>query len=110
DCSRPLNLLECIAEPARLQRSAGSVGFRIKEKDHVLAAIVFESYRLAFFVGKRELRGFIINFHGFSVLITSIMNLYSRRKFLDGRGVLEDRLVGCGSHRRRPLCATPRPA
>src|SRR5262249_62236237 len=35
---------------------------------------------LAFLIGQRELGGFIINFHGFSVFIRS-MNLYSRRKF-----------------------------
>ena len=77
----PLDFLECVAEPARLNRSTGRVGFGVKEQDHVLPAIVLQRDCFAIFIGKRELRGFIINFHGFSVLITS-MNLYSRRKFL----------------------------
>jgi hypothetical protein len=80
-----LDLLECVAEPARLQRSTGSIGFGVKEQDHVLAAIVLQGYRLAFFIRQRELGGFIINLHGFSVLITS-MNLYSRRKLLASLG------------------------
>ena len=62
-----LDLLECVAEPARLQRSAGSIRLGKEKKDHVLAPVIFESYRFAFFIGKRELRGFIINFHGFLV-------------------------------------------
>ena len=36
-----LDFLECVAEPARFQRSTGSVSLRIKEQNHVLAAIVF---------------------------------------------------------------------
>jgi hypothetical protein len=76
-----LYLGECVAEPARLNRSTGRVGVRIKEQHYVLAAIVFLCGLLAFFIGKSELRGFIINFHGFSVFIRS-MNLYSRSRFL----------------------------
>jgi hypothetical protein len=49
--------------------------------------MVLERYRFAFFIGKRELGGFIINFHGFSVFITS-MNLYRRRTFLASLGLL----------------------
>lgn len=64
-----LDFLECVAEPARLQRSTRRIGFRVKKQDHVLAAIVLQGYRLAFFIGKRELWGFIINLHGFSVFI-----------------------------------------
>jgi hypothetical protein len=76
-----LDLLECVAEPARFNRSTGRVGFGIKEQDHVLAAIVLQRNCFSLFISKRELRGFIINFHGFSVFIKS-MNLYSRKKFL----------------------------
>jgi hypothetical protein len=82
-----LDFLECVAEPARLKRSTRGIGFRIKEEDYVLAAIVLESYGFAFFIGKRELGGFIINLHGFSVFITS-MNLYRRRTFLASLGLL----------------------
>ena len=64
-----LDFLECVAEPARLQRSTGRIGFGIKKQDHALAAIVLQGHRLAFFIGKRELWGFIINLHGFSVFI-----------------------------------------
>lgn len=35
-----LDLFECVAEPARLNRSTGSIGFGIKEQDHILAAII----------------------------------------------------------------------
>jgi hypothetical protein len=76
-----LYLFECVAEPARLNRSTGRVGFGIEEQDHVLAAIVLQRNCFSLFISKRELRGFIINFHGFSVFIKS-MNLYSRKKFL----------------------------
>src|SRR4029077_10886564 len=57
------------------------VGFGIEEQAHVLAAIVFQRDCLSLFIRQGELGGFIINFHGFSVLINS-MNLYSRRRFL----------------------------
>jgi len=80
-CAGLLHLGECVAEPARLNRSTGRVGLGIKEQHHVLSAIVFQCDLLAFFIGKRELRGFIINFHRFSVFIRS-MNLYSRSRFL----------------------------
>ncbi len=36
-----LDFLECVAEPARLQRSTGRVGLGIKEQDHAFTAIVF---------------------------------------------------------------------
>jgi hypothetical protein len=36
-----LDLAECVAEPARLNRSTRRVGFGIKEQHHVLAAIIF---------------------------------------------------------------------
>ena len=64
-----LDLFECVAEPARFNRSTGRVGFGIKEQDHVLAAIVLQRNCFPLFISKRELRGFIINFHGFSVFI-----------------------------------------
>jgi hypothetical protein len=35
-----LDFLECVAEPARLQRSTGGVGFGIEEQNHVLSAVV----------------------------------------------------------------------
>jgi hypothetical protein len=76
-----LDFLECVAEPARFNRSTGRIGFGVKEQDHVLAAIVLQGNCFSLFISKRELRGFIINFHGFSVFIKS-MNLYSRRAFL----------------------------
>src|ERR1041385_2003999 len=79
--SRPLDLGECVAEPARLNGSTWRVGLGIKKEHHILAAIVFQCGWLAFFIGKSELRGFIINFHGFPVFIRS-MNLYSRSRFL----------------------------
>ena len=82
-----LDFFVCVAEPARLYRSTRGVGLGIKKEDHVLAAIVLERYRFAFLIGKRELGGFIINFHGFSVFITS-MNLYRRRTFLASLGLL----------------------
>ena len=64
-----LNLLECVAEPARLYRSTRRVGLREEEQDHVLAAIILEGDRLALFVGQGELGGFIINLHSQLVLI-----------------------------------------
>jgi hypothetical protein len=85
--SRFLYLFECVAEPARFNRSTGRVGFGIKEHDHVLAAIVLQRNCFSLFISKRELRGFIINFHGFSVFIKS-MNLYSRKKFLASAALL----------------------
>ena len=67
----PLDFLECVAEPARFNRSTWRVGFGVKEKDHVLAAIILQRDCLSLFIRQRELRGFIINFHGFSVFIRS---------------------------------------
>jgi len=99
-----LNLLECVAEPARFNRSTGRVGLGVKEQDYVLSAIVFQHDCFTLFISKRELRGFIINFHGFPVFITS-MNLYSRRKFLASTAfvlVCAAALAGATAQRRRP--------
>ena len=41
NCACPLDFLECVAEPARFNRSTGGVRLGIKEQDHVLSAIVF---------------------------------------------------------------------
>jgi hypothetical protein len=76
-----LDLGECVAEPARLNRSTWRVGLGEKEQDHVFAAKILQRDCLSLFISQRELRGFIINFHGFSVFIRS-MNLYSRTRFL----------------------------
>lgn len=65
----PLDFLECVAEPARLYRSTGRVGLGVKEQDNVLAAIILQGDCLSLFIRQRELWGFIINFHGFSVFI-----------------------------------------
>jgi hypothetical protein len=67
----PLDFLECVAEPARFNRSTWRVGLGIKEQDQVLAAIILQCDCLSLFIRQRELRGFIINFHGFSVFIRS---------------------------------------
>lgn len=64
-----LDFLECVAEPARLNGSTGCIGFGVEEQDNILAAIVLQRDSFAIFIGKRELRGFIINLHGFSVFI-----------------------------------------
>ena len=40
-CSGPLDLGECVAEPARLNRSTGRVGLGVEKQHHVLSAIVF---------------------------------------------------------------------
>jgi hypothetical protein len=39
--SGPLDLGECVAEPARLNRSTGRVGLGIEKQHHILPAIVF---------------------------------------------------------------------
>jgi hypothetical protein len=99
----PLDFLECVAEPARFYRSTRRVGFGVKEQDHVLSAIIFQCDWFTLFISKRELRGFIINFHGFPVFITS-MNLYSRRKFLASTAlvlVCAAALAGATSQRRK---------
>jgi hypothetical protein len=67
----PLDFLECVAEPARFNRSTWRVGLGIEEQDQVLAAIILQRDCLSLFIRQRELRGFIINFHGFSVFIRS---------------------------------------
>jgi hypothetical protein len=99
----PLDFLECVAEPARFNGSTGRVGLGVKEQDHVLSAIVFQCYCFTLFISKRELRGFIINFHGFPVFIT-LMNLYSRRKFLASAAVVlvcAAALAGATAQRRK---------
>ena len=99
----PLDLLKCVAEPARLNGSTGRIGFGVKEQDHVLSAIVFQRDCFTLFIGKRELRGFIINFHGFPVFITS-MNLYSRKKFLASAALMlvcAAALAGATAQRRK---------
>ncbi len=53
-----LYLLECVAEPARFYCSTGSIGLGIEKQDQVLSAIIFQGDGLAFFIGKRDLRGF----------------------------------------------------
>ncbi len=35
-----LNLLVCVAEPARFKRSAGSIGLGVKEQDYILSTII----------------------------------------------------------------------
>ena len=79
-CAGSLDFLECVAEPARFQRSTGRVRLRIEEQDQVLAAKICERDFLAIFIGKRELGRFIINLHTVFVL-KSPMNLYRRRTF-----------------------------
>jgi len=99
DCSGALDFLECVAEPARINRSTWGVGFGIEEQHHVFAAIVLQRDRLAFFIGKRELGGFIINFHGFSVFITP-MNLYRRTIFLASLSLLAVSSIAILAQRR----------
>jgi hypothetical protein len=62
-----LDLLECVAEPARFKRSTGRIGLGVEEQHHVLSLEIFGADGYAVFIRQRELRGFIINFHRFSV-------------------------------------------
>jgi hypothetical protein len=66
-CTGALNLLECVAEPARFYRSTRRVGFGKEEQNQVFATIIFERNFLAVLIGKGELRRFIINLHRISV-------------------------------------------
>jgi hypothetical protein len=98
-----LDLLECVAEPARLNRSTRGVGFRIKKQNHVCTAKVLERYRLTRFIGEREVRGFIINFHGFFVFERA-MTLYRRSLLHTSFTLLLLTLVvaGADAQRRKP--------
>ena len=64
DSSRFLQLLVCVAEPARLNGSTGSIGFRKEEQHHGLAAKIFQGKVLSVLVGQTKVRSFIINIHG----------------------------------------------
>lgn len=63
-----LDFLECVAEPARFKRSTGRVRFGIEEQHQVLAAKILERDFLTIFIGKGEVRRFIINLHRVSYL------------------------------------------
>ena len=55
--------LECVAEPARLDRSARSVRFGKEEQHHCLCFKIFKRDLLALFVQKRKIRSFVVDFH-----------------------------------------------
>ena len=57
-----LYLLECVAEPARFCCSTGGIGLGIEKQDHTLSEVIFQGDDLAFFIGKRDLRGFGFGF------------------------------------------------
>jgi hypothetical protein len=63
NCAGFLDLLECVAEPARFERSTRRVGLGIEKQYYALTAVVFERDVLALFIGKSNLRGFIIKLH-----------------------------------------------
>jgi hypothetical protein len=81
-----LNLFECVAEPARFNRSTRCIRLRVKEQHYILAVQVLEGNAFTLLIGEIEVGGFIINFHGFFVSKTP-MNLY-RRKTLTASFVL----------------------
>ena len=64
DSPRFLQLFVCVAEPARLNGSTGSIGFRKEEQHHRLAAEIFQGDVLSVLVGQSKVRSFIINIHG----------------------------------------------
>jgi len=53
-----LQLGICVAEPARLQRSTGGVGFGIEEQDDILASKLIERDGVSVFVGQSEVGSF----------------------------------------------------
>lgn len=59
-----LQLFVRVAEPARFNGSAGGVGLRKKEKNHSLAAKIFQGNILSALVRQSEVAGFIIDIHG----------------------------------------------
>lgn len=64
-----LQFLVCVAEPARLNGSTGSVGFRIKKEYDVLSAKVGQAHSFAVLVRQTKIRSFIPNFHALSSLL-----------------------------------------
>jgi len=59
-----LQLLVCVAEPARLNGSTWRIGLGKEKQHHRLAAKILERHVLAVLVRQSKLRGFIIDIHG----------------------------------------------
>ena len=59
-----LQLLVCVAEPARFNGSTWGIGFRKEKQHHRLAAKILERHVLAVLIRQSKLRGFIIDMHG----------------------------------------------
>jgi len=55
-----------VAEPARFQRSPGSVSLRIEEQHHIVAAEILEANGFPVFIRKAEIRCFAFNFHDYT--------------------------------------------
>ena len=62
-CSGLLYLLECVAEPARLNRSARSICFRKEEEHHGFSFKIFKRDLLALLIQKSKIRSFVVDFH-----------------------------------------------
>jgi hypothetical protein len=63
DQSGLLQLAVCVAEPARFDGSARSVGLGIEEQHHVVAAELGERSRVSVLVGQSEVGSFRFDFH-----------------------------------------------
>ena len=59
-----LDFAVCVAEPARFNRSTGSVGLGEEVEDDVPAAVIFKGDALAVLVGQRKIRCSLIYIHG----------------------------------------------
>src|SRR5438046_4358859 len=60
-----LQLLVRFAEPASFDGSAGSIGFGKKEQNYRLASEILQRHRFFVLIRQSEVRGFIINIHGY---------------------------------------------
>ena len=75
-----LQILVCVTEPGRFNRSAWCVGFRKEKEDYILAAKILQRDFFAILVRQRKVWGFIIDIHeGFSVSFTVIPYRRQRR-------------------------------
>ena len=64
DSASFLNLLVCVAEPARLFGSTRCVGLGKEKQDHRFAAEIFQRNFFSILIHRCEVGGFIIDLHG----------------------------------------------
>jgi hypothetical protein len=79
-CPGLLNLLKCVAEPARFYGSTRGISLRKEEQDDGFPFKIFKCDLLAFFVGKDKIRSLVVYFHAFGSPVLSESSFISQSK------------------------------